>query len=273
MVQIPYGNPLDDAPLAGDDEEAVAEAPAEKPAEAPAEKPMDRLRAFGRRLGRRLLWIGLGMLVLLAFWGAHDLDRRVRDWRHNGETWSDLETWPEAVPEYTEPGFEPVEAPPHEAAAIATLEERAIVALRLRGLQLPVRDVEPSDLFNSFGDARSGGRHHGAIDIPAPEGTPVLAADDGTITTKASGGLGGKHLFQLDETGSFVYYYAHLDGWSWGLEEGDRVRRGDVLGFVGTTGNAPVDAPHLHFAIYKIVPGRSGSGVPINPWRVLAPVE
>lgn len=268
MVHIPYGDSIDEAAAASSDPEAGAES------------RRDKLRAFARRLGRRLIWGCLVALVLLASWGAYDLERRVRDARHDGTTWSNLETWPvadeastaaDAKADDSEPWFEPVEEPPSEAAVIASLEERSIVALRLRGLQLPVRGVEAAELLNSFGDARSGDRRHRAIDILAPAGTPVLAIDDGTITTKASGGLGGKHLFQIDETGSFVYYYAHLDGWTWGLEEGDRVRRGDVLGYVGTTGNAPVNTPHLHFAIYKVVSGRSGPGIPINPWRVLGP--
>lgn len=228
---------------------------------------LDTLRAFGRRLARRLLWVCLVVLVLLAFWGAHDLDRRARDARHDGETWQDLEKGTERL---TDADAVAAESAPKVAIDEAqTLEERAIFTLRLRELLLPVRDVEPGDLYDSFGDLRSGGRRHRAIDISAPEGTPVLAADDGTITSKSSGELGGKYLFQEDDTGSFVYYYAHLDGYAWGLAEGDRVRRGDVLGYVGTTGNAPVGAPHLHFAIYKVVPGTRGPGVPVNPYDVL----
>ena len=228
---------------------------------------LDTLRAFGRRMGRRLLWACFVVLVVLAFWGAHDLDRQIRDARHDGETWQDLEKGTER---FTDADAVEAESAPKIAIDEAqTLEDRALVALRLRELMVPVRDVEPDDLYDSFGDPRSGGRRHRAIDISAPEGTPVLATDDGTITSKATGELGGKYLFQADETGSFVYYYAHLDGYAWGLGEGDRVRRGDVLGYVGSTGNAPVDAPHLHFAIYKSVPGTRGPGVPVNPYEVL----
>lgn len=233
-----------------------------------------RSRRWALRWTQRLIWACLFLLVGLAFWGAHDLDRRVRASRHDGETWADLE---KGTDRFTD-------ADAHEAAS--TREDRpdqasqyveetdapgdlSVVALRLRGLQMPVRGVEPEDLYDSFGDPRSGGRRHRAIDIAAPSGTPVLAADDGVITSKNTGELGGKYLFLTDATGSFVFYYAHLDGYAWGLGEGDRVRRGDVLGYVGTTGNAPMDAPHLHFAIYKAVPEQRGPGVPVNPFEVL----
>ena len=227
----------------------------------------DAVRDWSQRWGKRLVWTCLVVLMVLAAWGAHDLDRRVRAARHDGETWQDLEKGTER---FTDSDAEEAEAAPEVAIDEAqTIEDRAVVALRLRELLVPVRGVEPDDLYDSFGDPRNGGRRHRAIDISAPAGTPVLAADDGTITSKDTGRLGGKYLFQSDETGSFVYYYAHLDGYAWGLSEGDRVRRGDVLGFVGTTGNAPVNAPHLHFAIYKSVAGQRGPGVPVNPYDVL----
>ncbi|MDA8019835.1 MAG: peptidoglycan DD-metalloendopeptidase family protein [Thermoanaerobaculia bacterium] len=225
------------------------------------------LRTLGHRLGQRLVWASLLVLIALAFWGAHDLDRRARAARHDGTTWGDLATGPSRFTD-----MQAAEADSREGESpLASLTQRAVVALRLRKLQLPVRGVVATDLVDSFGDPRSGGRRHRGIDISAPEGTPVLAIDDGTITSRSTGELGGKYLFQSDDTGTFVFYYAHLDGWSWGLGEGDRVRRGDVLGYVGTTGNAPEDAPHLHFAIYKPVAGKPGPGIPINPWQVLKP--
>jgi murein DD-endopeptidase MepM/ murein hydrolase activator NlpD len=252
--EIPTEVPSEEAPPAGTARASLAER-------------LDSLRAFGRRLGRRLLWVSLVVLVFLAFWGALDLDRRVRDARHDGETWQDLEKGTER---FTDTDALVAESAPAVVIDEAeTLVDRALVALRLRELLVPVRDIESEDLYDSFGDARSGGRRHRSIDISAPKGTPVLATDDGTITSKSTGELGGKYLFQTDETGSFIYYYAHLDGYAWGLREGDRVRRGDVLGYVGTTGNAPIGAPHLHFAIYKVVPGMRGPGVPVNPYEVL----
>lgn len=245
----------------------------------------DAARSRGRRWGRRLVWTALAVLVALAAWGARDLDHKVRAARHDGDTWQDLEKGTER---FTDADAEeplpdtavqkdilqddtvaPKEADRERTGKAQTTEDRAVVALRLRDLLVPVRGVEPDELYDSFGDPRSGGRRHRAIDISAPSGTPVLAADDGTITSKASGRLGGNYLFQADDTGSFVYYYAHLDGYAWGVDEGDQVRRGDVLGYVGTTGNAPVGAPHLHFAIYKSVAGQRGPGIPVNPYAVL----
>lgn len=280
MPQLPHGDPLDGDSLDGDPQ---AEAPATTRSR--LADLLDGLRAFGRRLGRRLVWACLAILVVLAFWGAYDLDRRWRAARHDGDTWRDLETgrWTDSDADGAEaedlpaPHAESVDETDDEGGAVrgrpVPIDERAVVALRLRGLAIPVRGVEPEDLVDSFLDTRSGGRTHRALDISAPAGTPVLAADDGVITSRSTGNLGGKYLFQSDTTGTFVYYYAHLDGYAWGLGEGDRVRRGDVLGYVGTTGNAPLDAPHLHFAIYKVVPGRRGPGVAVNPYEVLAEIN
>lgn len=231
----------------------------------------DAALRWGRRWGRRLVWTCLVVLMALAAWGARDLDDRVRSARHDGDTWQNLEKGTERFTDLDaeEALLKSTVAPKVAITEAQTIEDRAVVALRLRDLRVPVRGVGPGDLYDSFGDPRSGGRRHRAIDISAPAGTPVLAADDGTITSKDSGRLGGKYLFQADDTGSFVYYYAHLDGYAWGVDEGDQVRRGDVLGYVGTTGNAPVNAPHLHFAIYKSVAGQRGPGVPVNPYTVL----
>lgn len=231
----------------------------------------ERARAAVRTAWQRTLAGCTVVVALLALWGAHDLDRRVRAARHDGDTWADLETWRARLEEKGLVDLDDDAAAEAEASSdmAGTLQERSVTALRLRGLEVPVRGIERHQLIDSFDDPRSGGRVHRALDITAESGTPVLAADDGTITSKDTGNLGGKYLFQTDATESFVYYYAHLAGWAWGLDEGDRVRRGDVIGYVGTTGNAPMDAPHLHFAIYKVVPGRRGPGIPINPWRVL----
>lgn len=202
------------------------------------------------------------LLVLLAVWGAMDLDRRIRAERHDGETWADLETW--ADMELDESIIGPSEDSRH------LVMDLWVRTLRARDLAFPVEDVEPEDLRDDFHDPRSGGRTHNALDIFAPEGTKVLAVEDGVVTRVAKGGLGGRYVMLEDPTGTFRYYYAHLERWIWGLDEGDRVERGQTLGYVGTTGNAAADVPHLHFAIYKVIPERRGSGVPVNPWRVFA---
>ena len=125
--------------------------------------------------------------------------------------------------------------------------------LRSRRLMVPVEGVEPSALLDTFGEDRGdGSRMHGALDIPSPRGTPVLAADDGRVEKLHLSDAGGITLYQFDPSGRFVYYYAHLDAYREGLAEGDVVHRGDLLGYVGTTGNAPPGVPHLHFAIGRM---------------------
>lgn len=146
------------------------------------------------------------------------------------------------------------------------------IAVLRRRLLLPLPGVGPEELLDSFADPRGGHRVHQAIDIPAARNTPVLAADDGTVARLLESRLGGLSLYQLDVAGAYAFYYAHLEGYRRGLEEGERLRRGEVIGYVGTSGNAPADAPHLHFAIYRLgAAKRWQEGKPINPYRVFGP--
>jgi peptidoglycan LD-endopeptidase LytH len=149
--------------------------------------------------------------------------------------------------------------------------EEAIEALRERHLKIPVEGADDEDLRDTFSDSRGGGRAHEALDIMAPRHTQVLAADDGVIKKLYdSKGGGGITIYQFDPTGTFSYYYAHLDRYASNLKEGQQVRRGDVLGYVGSTGNASPTAPHLHFAIFRLGPERQWwKGEPINPYPVL----
>ncbi len=138
--------------------------------------------------------------------------------------------------------------------------------LRSRELMVPVQGVKRSQLRDTYSAPRSGGRAHLALDIMAKKGTRVLAADDGYILRIVRNELGGKTLYLTDDARRFVYYYAHLDEWRYGLEEGQRVRRGQLIGSVGTTGNAPADAPHLHFQLMRMGPNRQyWNGEPLNP--------
>jgi murein DD-endopeptidase MepM/ murein hydrolase activator NlpD len=143
--------------------------------------------------------------------------------------------------------------------------------LLARDLVFPVRGIEPASIADSFTDARGATRIHNAMDILAPRGAAVLAVDAGKVSQLGNGGAGGITVYQVDQTGRYGYYYAHLDRLAAGLAEGQEVRRGDVLGYVGTTGNAPASAPHLHFAIFEVKDGRvRWGGRPINPyplWR------
>jgi murein DD-endopeptidase MepM/ murein hydrolase activator NlpD len=139
--------------------------------------------------------------------------------------------------------------------------------LLARDLAFPVRGIDLGKIADSFTDARGATRVHNAMDIMAPRGTPVVAADAGTVSRVGKGGAGGIAVYQVDAAGRYGYYYAHLDRLAPGIVPGLAVRRGDVLGYVGTTGNAPASAPHLHFAIYEIGEGRGRWGErPVNPY-------
>jgi murein DD-endopeptidase MepM/ murein hydrolase activator NlpD len=137
-----------------------------------------------------------------------------------------------------------------------------------------VQGVPPARVHDTFGDSRGGGRSHKALDIMAPWGTPVLAADDGRLEKISSNRAGGLAAYQSDPSGQFVYYYAHLAGYADGLREGQALHRGDVIGYVGTTGNAPASAPHLHFQVMRIEhKGRWWGGEAVNPYAALVRSE
>ena len=160
---------------------------------------------------------------------------------------------------------------PALAATTGVLEHSELVEiLRDRDLKLPLDDLDRDDLRDTFSDPRGGGRTHEALDIMAPRHTPVRAVDDGTIAKLFnSEGGGGITVYQFDPSGTFCYYYAHLDRYANGLREGQTVERGDTIGYVGNTGNASRTAPHLHFAIFRLTPERKWwKGDPINPYSV-----
>ena len=141
-----------------------------------------------------------------------------------------------------------------------------LAALRERGLMVPVAGVAPWQVPDTYDAPREGGRRHDALDILAPRGTPVLAADDGVILRVGTNALGGNVIWAADESRRLTFYYAHLDRYARGLREGHAVRRGDVIGYVGTTGNAPPGTPHLHFQVMRILDlQRFANGVPFNP--------
>ena len=162
-------------------------------------------------------------------------------------------------------------------ALLATLHygggSRSVVeSLRERDLLLPVQGITASQLHDTYNDARSGGRVHDAIDIHAPRGTPVLAVTDGTILKLHQGARGGNSLYQLDQDGRTRYYYAHLDRYAVGINEGVPVARGQVIGYVGDTGNAQPGDYHLHFAIAILHDvSRWWGGDNVNPYDVFRP--
>ena len=157
------------------------------------------------------------------------------------------------------------------AATTGTTEgyDTAVAALRARDLLLPVDGIDAAALRDTFYDSRNG-RAHEAIDIMAARETPVRSVEDGRIARIFTSKAGGLTLYVFDPDERFCYYYAHLERYAGGLTEGQRVERGQVIGYVGTTGNAPENAPHLHFAIFRLTPDkRWWQGEPINPYPVL----
>jgi peptidoglycan LD-endopeptidase LytH len=149
------------------------------------------------------------------------------------------------------------------------LEAPAAAELEDRDLGIPVEGIREDQLTRSFADAR-GGRVHEAIDILAPHHTPVKAVEGGTIARLFFSKAGGITVYQFDPTERFCYYYAHLDRYADGLAEGQQVRKGQLLGYVGTSGNAPKNTPHLHFAIFRLSEAkRWWEGTPIDPYDVL----
>ena len=174
---------------------------------------------------------------------------------------------PEPAPQVARTGtivaVKPEKSPPVEVA------QQVVVGPS--GLALPVVGVKPTDLVDTYDAARGAGRRHDAIDIMAPEGTPVIAAADGTIEKLFNIVRGGKTIYERSTDGKWEYYYAHLSAYAPGLAEGQQVKRGQVIARVGHSGDASASAPHLHFAINTMGAGdRWWNGTPINPYPLLA---
>jgi peptidoglycan LD-endopeptidase LytH len=137
-------------------------------------------------------------------------------------------------------------------------------------LIIPVVGVRPEQLRDTFSEARSEGRVHDAIDIPAPRGTPVIAAADGPIVKLFPSERGGTTIYQVSTDGKFVYYYAHLDRYADGLSEGHFAKQGETIAYVGDSGNAGAGNYHLHFSVAEISdPKHFWHGVNINPYPLL----
>lgn len=164
-----------------------------------------------------------------------------------------------AAPGASSGGLAPLPTPNGMTDAdAATLAERM--------LMVPVDGVRREQVRDTFNEPRSGGRIHRAIDILVPRGTAVLAADDGIVFKVRENRAGGRTVYMLDPARRLVYYYAHLDRWAEGLAEGQVLAKGDPIGYVGTTGNAPRDTPHLHFQVMRLDdPKRYWDGQPLDP--------
>jgi len=158
-------------------------------------------------------------------------------------------------------------AAPNDSNAVRpTPDELAQLAT---DLVIPVVGVEPKDLLDTFDEAR-GSRRHNALDIPATRGTPVISATAGSVLRVFTSQAGGLMVYASDPTDRFVLMYAHLDRYANGLADGMPLQRGDTIGFVGTTGNAPPNVPHLHFGIARTSNvGRWWTGMPVDPRPLL----
>ena len=181
-------------------------------------------------------------------------------------------TWPSPVPgDSTDNLMDPrALAPPADQQPEQQPDVSDFSRLRTRGLRLPVEGFAVTQLRDNFAERR-GARVHEAIDLLAPRGTPVVAVDDGVVKKLFTSNAGGLTVYQYDPGETYSYYYAHLDRYAEGLVEGKLLRKGDRVGYVGTTGNAPPGTPHLHFTIYKLPPDKKWwQGTPINPYPLWA---
>jgi murein DD-endopeptidase MepM/ murein hydrolase activator NlpD len=169
---------------------------------------------------------------------------------------------------------DPVDSKPPAAAATSGDSTSDVFAeLRRHALRLPLDGAKVSSMEGGFAEPRRGEpRGHEAVDILAPRNTPVRAVEDGKIAKLFLSKAGGNTIYQFDPSERFCYYYAHLDHYAAGLHDGQLVAKGEVIGYVGTTGNAPPDTPHLHFAILKLGDDkRWWKGTAVDPFLVFRP--
>jgi hypothetical protein len=159
--------------------------------------------------------------------------------------------------------------PPHPDTSGAPDPRPPELDALAKGLTIPVAGVKAEDLLDTFDDMR-GTRQHEALDIPAPRGTPVLSATDGKLLRLYTSERGGLMIYAADAAERFILMYAHLDSYADGMRDGVELKRGQVIGYVGTTGNAPPNLPHLHFAIARSSNvSRWWQGTPVDPFPLL----
>jgi len=173
-----------------------------------------------------------------------------------------------------EPDLTDVDLPlrPEAMAADAGAAPAAVATAVPAGkLLVPVQGIKAADLSDTYDQTRGEQRRHEALDIMAPTGTPVLAAADGKVVKLFQSKPGGLTVYQFDPSEQFAYYYAHLDRYADGVTEGKELKRGDLVGYVGVTGNSDPNAPHLHFALVQLTPEKQWwKGTPLNPFPLMA---
>jgi len=216
-------------------------------------------------------WLTIGVILGLWWLGASALGRTAVP---SADTHRDLASdvnRARADGSAVLPADRPMPAPADSLERSRAFADGDLDALLRRRLVIPVAGVEASTLQSTFDEVRGrGSRRHEAIDILAPRGTSVLAVEAGRIAKLFTSAAGGLTIYQFDPGEQFCYYYAHLDSYASDLTDGQQVTRGQTIGYVGTTGNAPPGTPHLHFAIFKLGPDRRWwEGDPIDPFLVL----
>jgi murein DD-endopeptidase MepM/ murein hydrolase activator NlpD len=172
---------------------------------------------------------------------------------------------PVVTPDLTEADL-PVR--PSEPMPVPDVNGAAVPAGKL---MIPVDGVKLSQLTDTYNAPRGSERHHEALDIMAPKGTKVFAVADGKVTKLFTSVPGGLTVYQFEPTEKFAYYYAHLDRYADGIKEGQMLKRGDLVGYVGVSGNSDPNAPHLHFAVVQLTPEKQWwKGTPVNPYPLMA---
>jgi peptidoglycan LD-endopeptidase LytH len=210
--------------------------------------------------------LAVSALVLAAACAREDLDAVPAASADSGTAPADAVAIPAADARPPSPPV-PVISAGTDTVAPATPGELAALSA---ALVVPVAGVHRSQLRDTFTEARAAGRTHDAIDILAPRGTPVLSATDGRLLRLFESRAGGLMVYATDPTERFILLYSHLDGYAPDMRDGMTLARGQVIGYVGTTGNAPPDTPHLHFGILRGDPTVSwSSGLAVNPYTLL----
>jgi len=175
---------------------------------------------------------------------------------------------PQVMPDLTEVDL-PLRPASQDAPAAAPAQPPSVPPGKL---MVPVEGIPLAKIGDTFDQPRGTERHHEALDIMAPKGAKVLAAADGKVVKLFTSKPGGLTIYQFDPTEKYAYYYAHLDRYADGLQEGAQVKRGDLIGYVGVTGNSDPNAPHLHFAVFELTPEKQWwKGTPVNPYPLLQP--
>ncbi|MEO7712335.1 MAG: DUF2214 family protein [Gemmatimonadaceae bacterium] len=145
------------------------------------------------------------------------------------------------------------------------------LALLSREMAMPLDAINPASLRSNFNERRGGGtRQHQALDLMAPRGTPIRAAAKGRVLKLFTSAAGGLMVYAADSSERFILMYAHLDRYAPDMRDGIALARGQVIGYVGSTGNASPTAPHLHFAVARSADVKRWSkGTAIDPVPVL----